>query len=50
MGLNKRIDMELKKEEKCLMLKNGRIVRFTRMRSIRCYEYEEERDVWWGTI
>ena len=31
------------------MLTSGRIVRLTRMRSIRCYECGEERGVWWFT-
>ena len=39
--------MELKNVEKCPMLNSGRIVRLTRTRSIRCYECEEERGVWW---
>ena len=43
--MDKRVDMELKKVEKCPMLNSGRIVRLTRTRSIRCYEYEEERGV-----
>ena len=49
MGLYKRVDMELKKIEKCPMLNSGRILRLIRTQSIRCYKCGEERGVWWFT-